>query len=263
LAAVRVRHDLGKMSAAAIITLTFDDGLRCHFDKALPLLDKYRIPATFFLVANEYATHDRWLGHTNDWWKITWSDADVSMLKEVVRKGHEIGSHSVSHHPTEMQLNPELEVRRSKELIEGWIGNKVNSFCYPFYRSHTYLSRMVRLSSYRQARGGGTSPKYVPGARFYPTASTTKIDRFNVDCRQVSPRDDPRNWVRPGHWHVLTFHGIGDQKDGWEPVSITKFTSFLEELAIYQERGQANLLTFGDAVQRICAGETVPDEPLI
>jgi Polysaccharide deacetylase len=31
---------------------TFDDGLRCQFEQAVPILDRYRLPATFFLVAN-------------------------------------------------------------------------------------------------------------------------------------------------------------------------------------------------------------------
>jgi peptidoglycan/xylan/chitin deacetylase (PgdA/CDA1 family) len=250
------------MSTEAIISLTFDDGLRCHFDKALPLLNRCRIPATFFLVANRHATHDRWLGHTNDWWKITWSDTDVSILKEAVRSGHEIGSHSVSHHPTQMELNPESEVHRSKELIEGWIGSTVNSFCYPFYRSHSYLSSAVRQSAYRQARGGGTSPTYIPGARYYSRFEANKIDRFNVDCRQVSASDNASEWIRPGCWHVLTFHGIGDERDGWAPISVTKFASLLEEVTVWQGRGEAKVLTFNDAVRCICAAEPALQESL-
>lgn len=244
------------MSTPAIISLTFDDGLRCQFDKALPLLEKYRIPATFFLIANQDATHDRWLGHTDDWWKITWSEADLSMLKEVVRAGHEIGSHSVSHHPTRMQLNPEFEICRSKELIEAWIGTEVYSFCYPFYRSHSYLHRAAKGSAYRQARGGGTLPDYVPGARYYSTDKPGKIDRFNVDCRQVSANDAATDWIRPGCWHVLTFHGIGGHKDGWEPVPVAKLESAFDRLNASRQSGEVELLTFNDAVQRLCGGHS-------
>jgi peptidoglycan/xylan/chitin deacetylase (PgdA/CDA1 family) len=51
----------------ALISLTFDDGLRSQFANALPILNSYGMLATFFLIANRDATHDRWLGHTNDW----------------------------------------------------------------------------------------------------------------------------------------------------------------------------------------------------
>jgi peptidoglycan/xylan/chitin deacetylase (PgdA/CDA1 family) len=240
------------VSTPAIISLTFDDGLRCQFDKALPLLDKYRIPATFFMIANRDPTHDRWLGHTKDWWKISWSEEDVSMLKEIVRSGHEIGSHSVSHHPTRIAMNPEFEVRRSKELIEGWIENEVKSFCYPFYRSHLTLCSAVKHSDYRQARGGGTPPKYEPGASYYPTIRRSGLDRFNVDCRQISAGEDVSKWVRPGCWHVLTFHGIGDERDGWEAITLENFAHLLEDVTLCQQRGEAEVLTFNDAVQRIC-----------
>ena len=41
------------MNNRALVSLTFDDGFRCQFEKALPILDAYDIPATFFLIANQ------------------------------------------------------------------------------------------------------------------------------------------------------------------------------------------------------------------
>src|SRR6266851_5617228 len=40
------------MDKPALVSLTFDDGLRCQFEKAVPILDRYGFPGTFFLVAN-------------------------------------------------------------------------------------------------------------------------------------------------------------------------------------------------------------------
>ena len=138
--------------------------------------------ATFFLIANRNPTHDLWSGHTHDWWKIEWNDGDVAMLRQLVQDGHEIGSHSVTHHPTEMPKQPALEARESKELIEGWIGTRVSSFCYPFYRSHAFLADAVKDAGYEQARGGGTPPLYEPGAAYYAISDAAGFDRFNVDC---------------------------------------------------------------------------------
>ena len=105
----------------------FDASLKKHS----PFFNSYGMPATFFLIANQDPTHDFWLGHTNDWWKIDWREGDIAMLKKLLQDGHEIGSHSVTHHPTKMQGQPEIEACESKRLIEGWVGEAVSSFSIP------------------------------------------------------------------------------------------------------------------------------------
>jgi peptidoglycan/xylan/chitin deacetylase (PgdA/CDA1 family) len=110
---------------SALISLTFDDGLRCQFEQAVPILRRYDFVATFFLVANQDATHDSWWRRKNDWWKIDWREVDIAMLKQLIRDGHEIGSHSVTHDPNKMQIQPDIEAGEageSKRLIEGWVG---------------------------------------------------------------------------------------------------------------------------------------------
>src|SRR5260370_40647425 len=102
------------MNVPAVISLTFDDGFRCQFQKALPVLKRHRLLATFFLIANQDATHESWKGHTNDWWKIDWRPDDIVMLKKLVRDGHEIGSHSVTHRGDVMPMQPDVEARCSK-----------------------------------------------------------------------------------------------------------------------------------------------------
>jgi peptidoglycan/xylan/chitin deacetylase (PgdA/CDA1 family) len=115
------------MSSPAIVSVTFDDGFRSQFENALPVLSRHHLLATFFLIANREATHDRRLGHTSDWWKIDWRDDDIEMLKQLVMDGHEIGSHSVTHHPEVMPTQADVEARDSKRLIEQWIGTTVTS----------------------------------------------------------------------------------------------------------------------------------------
>src|ERR1700704_2612175 len=114
---------------SGLISLTFDDGLRCQFERAVPILDKYGFPATFFLVANQDATQERW-NHINEWWKTDWREDDIAMLKKLVQGGHEIGSHSVSHHPDKVRMQADIEACDSKQLIERWVGTNVSSFCY-------------------------------------------------------------------------------------------------------------------------------------
>ena len=241
------------MNNPALVSLTFDDGFRCQFDKALPILNSHGLPATFFLIANRDPTHDRWSGHVNDWWKIDWRDDDIAMLKDVVKDGHEIGSHSVTHDPNKMPTQPDVEAQESKRLIEGWIGKKVSSFCYPFYHSHAYLSNAVKNAGYKQARGGfgGTPPGYGPRASYYSVGQSAALDKFNVDCRQISKTENVGGWIRPGCWHVLTFHGIGVDKDGWEPISLARFSKQMAELARHRDSNVVEVVPFADGIRRV------------
>jgi len=234
----------------SLISLTFDDGFRCQFKDAIPILNSYGIRATFFLIANHDPIHDRWSGHIDNWWKIDWSDDDIAMLRRLAEDGHEIGSHSVTHHPTKMSTQPEIEARESKQLIESWLGREVSSFCYPFYKSHGYLADAVKKAGYKQARGGGVSPLYRPRNSYYTISEVGSLDLFNVDCRQISTKENVTGWLRPGCWHVLTFHGIGGLEDGWEPITVEQFAAQMAELARHRDSGAVEIVTFKDGAAR-------------
>jgi peptidoglycan/xylan/chitin deacetylase (PgdA/CDA1 family) len=156
------------MTKPALISLTFDDGLRCQFERAVPILDQHRLSATFFLTANSEPAHVDWCEHPI-WPKITWSERDIQLLKDLIKRGHEIGSHSVWHKFPEpgplfrADFNPQFEAEESKRLIEGWLGVKIPSFCYPFCRKPDSLKSAVEAAGYEQARAGATGLSYLRG----------------------------------------------------------------------------------------------------
>ena len=228
----------------SLISLTFDDGLRCQFENAVPILADYGIAATFFLTANQDLTHELWHGHKDDWWKIDWREDDIANLKKLINDGHEIGSHSLTHHQQKMQGNPLAEARESKGLIEGWLGTKVTSFCYPYYSSHAYLADAVKTAGYEQAREGAR-------ASYYAVRGDRSFDRFKIDCRQISANDKVSEWVQPGYWHILTFHAIGSQPDGWAPIRVEQFAALMAELANCRDDGAVEILTFKDGATRL------------
>ena len=67
-----------------IISLTFDDGLRCQIERALPVLDQRGLPATFFIAANTSPVHLDYCPHA-PWQKIEWSPDDC-LVKSVSRR---------------------------------------------------------------------------------------------------------------------------------------------------------------------------------
>ncbi|SDX56763.1 polysaccharide deacetylase family protein [Paenibacillus sp. CF384] len=61
-----------------VIAITFDDGPTGNVDQLLPLLDKYKAKATFFLIGGELEQHPE-------------------EGRKIVEAGHEIGNHTFSH----------------------------------------------------------------------------------------------------------------------------------------------------------------------
>ena len=102
--AQKVQLPKGKKAA---IVLTYDDGLHSQLEHVVPILDKYKIKATFFL----------WAGMVQE--------EDIPVWRKVSKKGHELGNHSL-YHPCNAGINPDtisgkcgsLECYSIKEMVE-------------------------------------------------------------------------------------------------------------------------------------------------
>lgn len=244
----------------SLISLTFDDGLRCQLERALPILNAHGLPATFFLVANNDRALKDGLRHPR-WKKSNWSKKDVQLFRSMIQMGHEIGSHSVHHRHPFLDRDPKAEAEQSKEWIENRIGVEISSYCYPFCHFTNPIKDAVVNAGYKQARWGANEAYYqLEGA----------IDKFKVDCRLVSKfgyerirgnfvgkygAENVDDWVRPACWHVLMFHGIGSIKDGWWPIPVAEFERQMDELAKLRNAGAVEVVTFQEGAQRFGAEE--------
>lgn len=229
------------MDTPALVSLTFDDGLRCQFERAVPVLDRYGFPATFFLVANTDPIHTDG-GQHPDWRKIDWSNDDIAFLRAMIERGHEIGGHSITHRRPELDDDPKLEAEGSKKWIETRLAAETASYCYPFYHVTPPIKQAVIEAGYKQARGGHNDAFYSVRER---------LDWFDVDCHQITQNEQVAQWVQPGRWHILVFHGIGTWDDGWEPISAEQFAAEMEELARLRDSGAVEVVTFKDGAGRV------------
>jgi peptidoglycan/xylan/chitin deacetylase (PgdA/CDA1 family)/GT2 family glycosyltransferase len=113
------------------VVVTIDDGYADNLAIAKPLLARYRIPATIFLVS-------RRLDGVNDWTKRG-ADAHRPLLRtEQVRplagNGIAVGAHTRTH-PALTALDPSdlpAEVGGSREDLEALLGEEVRTFAYPY-----------------------------------------------------------------------------------------------------------------------------------
>jgi peptidoglycan/xylan/chitin deacetylase (PgdA/CDA1 family) len=113
------------------VVITFDDGLSDFYGNAFPLLVKYGLNATLFVVSDFVGKRGIGRqgrdGRKQDF--MTWQE-----IREINAHGVQIGSHTVSH-PNLYHTSPqnlECEIRLSKQTIEDNIGQPVRSFAYPF-----------------------------------------------------------------------------------------------------------------------------------
>ncbi len=146
------------------VALTFDDGYMDLLDHALPVLRRFELPATFFLVSDRVGRTNTWDARHGDPPRplMGWKDAAA-----LAAEGMEIGSHSRTH-PFLTNLSEsemDREIRGSKEVIEDRLGRPVRFFSYPHGLHDTRCRGLVASAGYSAAcstRFGGNGAATDP-----------------------------------------------------------------------------------------------------
>ena len=114
------------------LSISFDAAWGCQYtDDILNTLDKYNVKTTFFLVG-------------------FWVDKYPDKVKEIYKRGHDIGNHS-SNHPhmsalDELQITNEL--MKTHEKIKAITGHDANLFRPPFGDYDNLLIQTCRKNGY-------------------------------------------------------------------------------------------------------------------
>ena len=119
----------GKELPRKPVMITFDDGYRGTYERALPLLKRYGFRAVFYLLGRKGATQNTWDPIDSESALIGEDD-----IKALASEGMEVGAHSVSHRNFSNlnQAEIESEVQESKSYLEQITGKPILSFAYPF-----------------------------------------------------------------------------------------------------------------------------------
>ncbi|WP_084574220.1 polysaccharide deacetylase family protein [Sporomusa malonica] len=137
------------------VIITFDDGYADNCLTALPIMEKYGMKATVFVIAGQVGQPEY----------LTWDQ-----IRFMQAKGIEIGSHTYSHIALSDLDQPKLmdELTRSKQVIETNLGKPVDFLAYPFgqYNANT-------ITGVKQAG-------YVGACTGLPGLGTTKDDAYQL-----------------------------------------------------------------------------------
>lgn len=152
------------------VIITFDDGYADNYLYAFPILKKYNLKATFFVVSNFFGASQYYL--------------TAEQIKEMSDAGMDIESHTETHSNLSQLPKEKLEteLRGSRAKIEALIGKPVYFLAYPYGRYSPLVEAETKAAGYLLAvttRGGNLQSKNNPFGLFrYDSRPTYNLTQF-------------------------------------------------------------------------------------
>lgn len=132
------------------VVLTFDDGFQDFEDAAFPTMKRFGMNGTVFLVSDFIGKTNAWDENIGD---VSWPLMSKDSILKLFQQGVEFGSHTKTHirlttHGADEQ---DIEIGKSKVVLESMLGLSINTFCYPYGSYDENSLRSVKLAGYKYA----------------------------------------------------------------------------------------------------------------
>ncbi len=136
------------------IVITFDDGYADNLTSAQPIMEKYGMKGTVFIIGGSIGQPDY----------LTWEQ-----IQELKSRGAEIGSHTMTHGALNEMPIPEreYEVEMSKKLLEEHLGVPVDYLAYPYGKYDNAMPDILRQAGYRGACTGVTGLNFTKDNAYF------------------------------------------------------------------------------------------------
>jgi len=142
-----------KRIPAKAIAITFDDGYKDNYTYAFPVLRKYNLPATLFVIINE-------IGRTKPRQdRLSWEELNRMQESGLIT----IGSHATGPEPLvniKSEEGLKQQIFDSKKLLESKLGRPVHTFSYPEGRFNDRIRQLVIGAGYRVAVATNPGKKF-------------------------------------------------------------------------------------------------------
>lgn len=134
-----IKNLLKVPAAKNLISITFDDGYKDNLTIALPLLEKYNLPATIFVTA----------GFINQNGYLTGDDLKILATHPLIT----IGSHGLWHrHLTKLpHSEARHELTASKKILEETTNQTVDLLAYPYGDCNSAIEKLSEECGYSAA----------------------------------------------------------------------------------------------------------------
>jgi peptidoglycan/xylan/chitin deacetylase (PgdA/CDA1 family) len=174
------------------LLMTFDDGLKTNYTVASPLLDEFGIKGIFFLPVSFIDQAQSSADKQREFYKAIGGGKESNLsaeeyqpmswkeVRDLVSRGHAIGSHTLTHCSLRQGLDKEKlerEIIYSKRVLEERSQKKIISFCWTYGMVVDYSKSAYELvcKHYDFAFTTFASP-------FGPSGNPYAIDRSNVEA---------------------------------------------------------------------------------
>ncbi len=191
------QYDGLKPFGEPLISITFDDGWESIYSEAYPILEKYGIKSTQYILGDEFEN----IAYMSE-----------AQIRSMQRAGHEIASHTMSH-PNLTALDDEdltYELGQSKAILQKKFGT-IRDFATPLGAYNGDVISKVE-QYYRSHRNTDADPAEVDDLDVNTRA---KFNQFNIiayTVRRTTTPDDIKRLIAytEAHngWLVLTYHQI-------------------------------------------------------
>lgn len=149
-------------SVEKVVAFSFDDGYKNNHSEALPLLNKYKAKASFYIVNRDVG-------------KSIYMDEP--MLLDLIDNGMEIGSHTINHAPLAL-IDPKYlswEVGAAKKRLEAKLeGYALQGMAYPNGGYNAKVLEAVQQYGYTYGLTGKV------GANNYQTFSKAPLEMYRI-----------------------------------------------------------------------------------
>lgn len=207
---------------SACISLRFDDGRRDAIANGLPILERYGLTASMYVIASGASTFEerRDLGF------------DLAGPKDLARwrsGGNPVGSHSLTHVDLTRQSLPEqrIQLEESKRILEDYGLGPITVFAPPGSRWNGQLAQLA-LRYYTAVTLDGTAHHYGP--RHIAAFAPRRVHLLAHILVLVALAWLTRSWL------VLSFHSISGNTYDQYSWPIERFRRLCWCLAVLKRR---------------------------
>ncbi len=185
------------------ITLSFDDGTVTQFALGVPVLDKYKMKATFALISewtkeNMSSSAEKGSFSVE---KIGWNQA-----RTLVADGHEIASHGFMHVKMDTMSTALAteHIVESKKSIEQNLDSKVYTFVFPYSATRDELFSAASDAGYLFARTGEETINDKGNLNLHKLSTIAIYNEYTPSTYELYSKF----MASYGKWLILNYHNV-------------------------------------------------------
>ena len=172
------------------IMITFDDGYEDFYTSAQPILAKYGLTATVFVLAGYIAKLNTWDVQL----RLKQSrHLTGNQIQTLFGSGFGIASHGMHHRFLTRcdEVDAKVELWESKSILENLLHHPVHGFAYPYGCVNPKVSEQVKSAGYRIAFS--LRPEIASESFFrYPRMAVYRCDAFSAFQAKLGLRGQHR-----------------------------------------------------------------------